>query len=76
MLLTIKIAHDRDESCNDYTLTRVIERADLDAEAIRMTVRDTMATWKASYPYKGRTPHAPVVDVTVDGVTVSIAAAA
>ena len=63
MNLIITVRHDRDESCNDYTLTHSMLLGTFDANIIRESVRGMM---------KGRTPHAPVVDVTVDGVTVAV----
>ena len=72
MNLIITVRHDRDESCNDYTLTHSMLLGTFDANIIRESVRGMMKMWKDSYPYKGRTPHAPVVDVTVDGVTVAV----
>lgn len=69
MLLTITVRHDRDESCNDYTLTRRIEVNEFSANLIQMSARGIMDLWKESYPHKGRAPHTPVVDVTVEGGT-------
>ena len=66
MLLTITVSHDRDESCNDYTLTRVVEIKSPTANLIQMSVRGIMDLWEQSYPFKGRKSHTPVVDVSLD----------
>lgn len=67
MLLTITVRHDRDESCNDYTLTRTLDVDNFSANLIQLATRGLMDLWKASYPHKGRKPHTPVVDVVLDG---------
>lgn len=69
MNLTITVRHDRDESCNDYTLTRTLEihEGACNANLIQMSVRGLMEIWKESYPHKGRIPHTPVVDVVLEG---------
>jgi len=71
--LTITVRHARDESCNDYTITRRIEvqfpltDGPVSSEFMQRELRTSIDVWKATYPHRGRTAHTPVVDVEIMG---------
>jgi hypothetical protein len=79
MLLRITAKHDRDESCNDYTLAREFTLADgvstNDLSAtIKRASQETIDLFYASYPHRGRAARTPFIDVSVTmaGVTISV----
>jgi hypothetical protein len=74
MLLTITVSHDRDQSCNDYTLTRTVDIAKFNDLIVKAAVGQMIDLWRDSYPHRGRQPHSPVVDVIIDGMAAQYSA--
>lgn len=68
ILLTVKASHDRDESCNDYTLERTFKfrltHPPTDSD-IRDSCRELIAEFTNTYPHRGRDSRTPSIDVSI-----------